>query len=193
MNSARVVPGAARSVVFLDRDGTIVRDTHYLARPEDAELLPGAAAAIAELNAARIPVIVVTNQSGIARGYLTQADYELVSQRVRELLAESGASVRATYHCAHHPDMSGPCECRKPGTLLFRQALRDCAGDARASYYVGDRWRDIAPALELGGTGILVPSADTPNGELEHATREAQVAATLAEAVAKILGGKSNA
>lgn len=181
--------GAGRAVVFLDRDGTIVRDVHYLARPADVELLAGAAEAIAELNAAGLLVVVVTNQSGIARGYFTEADYELVSARVLELLTRAGASVTATYHCPHHPDASATCECRKPGTLLFRRALGEYGGDARASFYVGDRWRDIAPALELGGTGILVPSTDTPPGELERATREALVVETLGDAVAQILGG----
>lgn len=154
------------------------------------ELLPGAAQAIAALNAADVSVIVVTNQSGIARGYLTAADYERVNARMLELLACGGARVAATYYCPHHPTVSGPCACRKPGTQLFRDALRDAGGDPKASFYIGDRWRDVAPALVLGGCGILVPSPETPSVELERATHEARVAATLAEAVAHVLASR---
>ncbi len=101
-------------MVFLDRDGTIIRDTEYLSRPDDVELLPGAADAIRALNDAAVPVVVVTNQSGIARGYLSVAEYEAVAKRLDELLAARGARIDATYYCPHHPDFGGNCDCRKP-------------------------------------------------------------------------------
>ena len=145
-----------RAAAFLDRDGTIIRDTDYVGSPDEVELLPGAAAAIRALNDAHIPVVVVTNQSGIARGYFTQADYERVAARLDELLRADGARIDATYVCPHLPEITGACECRKPGTLLFRRAAEDLGLDLARSWYIGDKPRDVEPARALGGTGILV-------------------------------------
>lgn len=176
-----------RPAVFLDRDGTIIRDTGYVGRPEEVELLPGAAAAIRRLNDAGIPVVVVTNQSGIARGLFTATDFTKVQGRVTELLRASGATVDATYMCPHHPSFTGECECRKPGTLLFRQAATDLGLDLGKSFYVGDKLRDVTPAGELAGIGILVPTADTPPRDLEAAAEAYRVAFSLDEAVDRII------
>lgn len=178
-----------RRAVFLDRDGTINVDTHYLRDSEDVRLIPGAAEAIARLNAEGIPVIVVSNQSGIGRGLVTQAEYDAVRARIDELLALSGAHIDATYICPHAPapDGTAPCECRKPGTLLFRIAASERAIDLSRSTLIGDRWRDVAPALELGARGILVPSPDTSAEDVERARAQLQVADTLAEAVDCVL------
>ena len=105
----------ARRAVFLDRDGTIIEDTGFVADPAEVRLLPGAASAIARLNRAGIPAIVVTNQSGIARGLLDEAGYSAVARRLDALLDAAGARLDADYHCPHHPDFGGTCECRKPG------------------------------------------------------------------------------
>jgi D-glycero-D-manno-heptose 1,7-bisphosphate phosphatase len=171
--------------VFLDRDGTIVEDPGFLHRPEDVRLLPGAAAAIRRLNDAGLLVVVVSNQSGIARGRYTAADYAAVQHRLGELLGADGARIDAAYFCPHHPDVTGPCECRKPGTKLFRDAARDLEIDLARSWYVGDRASDVAPARALGGRGILVRTGEgaghqPPDGGL--------VAADLAAAVRQILG-----
>jgi histidinol-phosphate phosphatase family protein len=187
-------PVQQRPAVFLDRDGTINIDTHYLRRPEDVQLIPGAAEAIARLNAAGIPVIVVSNQSGIGRGLLTRAEYDAASARIDELLALSGARIDATYICPHAPSPDGGaalCECRKPGTLLFRTASAENSIDLPRSTFVGDRWRDVSPALELGARGILVPSPDTPATDIERARTEVRLrlAPTLGEAVGWVLGG----
>ena len=179
---------SGRPAAFLDRDGTIIVDVEFIARPEDVQLLPDAAAAIARLNAAAIPVVVITNQSGIARGYFSEAAYERVRDRVAELLAAGGAHIDATYHCPHHPDISGPCECRKPGTLLHRRAAADLGLDLTRSAGIGDRWRDIAPALELGGRGLLVSHASTPPDERERARAEGLLAPSLSAAVDDLLG-----
>src|SRR4051812_35928947 len=112
-----------RPAAFLDRDGTIIRDANYVRDPADVVLLPGAAAAIAKLNARGIPAFIITNQSGIARGYLDASDYERVRARVDELLIAAGARIEATYMCPHHPDITGPCNCRKPGIGMYRQAI----------------------------------------------------------------------
>ena len=178
----------ARPAVFLDRDGTVIEDAHYVGRPEQVRLLPGAASAIARLNAARVPVVIVSNQSGIARGMFTAADYDRVRDRVEALLAAQDARLDATYICPHYPPLSGPCDCRKPGTLLHRQAAAALALDPARSTFIGDRWRDVAPALAFGGRGILVPSPETPDSEREQAQREAEVAASLGEAVGRVLG-----
>src|SRR5262249_36765011 len=112
----------ARAAAFLDRDGTIIRDASYVRDPADVALLPRAADAIRRLNAARIPVIVVTNQSGISRGLLTRDDYERVRRRIDALLSAKGARIDATYVCPHFPEITGACECRKPGLKLYRDA-----------------------------------------------------------------------
>lgn len=178
-----------RFAVFLDRDGTINRDTRYVGRPEDVELLPGAADAIRRLNAARIPVVVITNQSGIARRQFAESDYTAVERRLAELLGREGkgARVDATYMCPHHPDFTGPCDCRKPGTLLFRRAADDLGLELRASFYVGDKLRDVMPADELGGHGILVPSAETPEADLREARARFSVARSLDEVAGRVI------
>lgn len=177
--------------MFLDRDGTLVEDRHYLADPRDVVLLPGAAEAVAALNRAGIAAVVITNQSGIARGLITDVQYAAVKARLDALLGGHGATLDATYHCPHFPGSSGPCACRKPGTLLYERAIRDLGLDARASTAIGDRWRDLAPALALGGRAILVPSADTPADETARASREARVAGSLGEAVAEVIAARA--
>ena len=176
-----------RGAVFLDRDGTIIRDAHYLASVDQVELLPGAAPAIRRLNVAGIPVVVVTNQSGIARGMFTEADFDAVTQRLGDLLRAERASVDATYVCPHHPDFTGPCACRKPGTLLYRRAATDLDLDLAASWYIGDRLRDVSPARALGGAGILVPRPHTPGAEVEAARPDIHVASSLDAAVTCVI------
>ena len=183
-------PSAARRpAVFLDRDGTIIEDTGYISKPEDVALRPGAADGIARLNRADVPVIVISNQSGIGRGLYGEADYDRVRARVDDVLRAQGAHVDATYICPHAPraDGSAPCECRKPGTLLYQQASETLGLDPARSWYIGDRWRDVAPAEHLGGRGILVPSPRTPAEELARAREHFDVAPTLAAAVEQIL------
>jgi histidinol-phosphate phosphatase family protein len=181
-----------RPAVFLDRDGTIIDDVHYIAKPELVRLRSGAAAAIARLNRANIPTVIVTNQSGIARGLLTEADYDRVQARMLDLLAADGAHVEASYMCPHHPDFDGKCECRKPGTLLFRRAAREHGIDLARSTYVGDRWRDVAPGLALGGLGILITDERT-DAEDRAAAVAARVplATSLGDAVEQLLGART--
>lgn len=176
------------AAVFLDRDGTIMEDVHFIRNPDDVKLLPGAAEAIAGLNRQKILVIVVTNQSGIARGLLTVADYEAVRERLDQLLHEKGAHIEASYFCPHHPGITGPCECRKPGTKLFRDAMRDFDLDPNAVAYIGDRWRDVAAVTELGGRGVMVPSAMTSADDRRRARGAGiEKAASLQHAVATLL------
>jgi D-glycero-D-manno-heptose 1,7-bisphosphate phosphatase len=147
--------------VFLDRDGTVMEDAHYIKSPDQVRLLPGAAAAVRRINDAGIPAIVVTNQSEIARGIFTVEDYEAVRKRFEGLLGEEGAHIDASYFCPHHPDENGPCPCRKPGTEMFEEAIRDFSLDPARVAYIGDRWRDVIASKRLGGRGIMVSSPIT--------------------------------
>lgn len=173
-------PGA-----FLDRDGTVIRDADYLADPARIEILPGAAEAIRALNDAGLPVAVITNQSGIARGLLTERDYEQVRARLDSLLAERGARIDLTVHCPHHPDFTGPCTCRKPLPGMFLQAAHALNVDPSRSLFVGDRWRDLDAGLGMGGTGFLIVGEATGASDRERAAGRA--VPSLAEAVARFL------
>lgn len=166
---------------FLDRDGTLMRDTGYPGRPEEVDLLPGAAAGLRRLNESGIPVIVITNQSGIGRGLLSAEDFHAVQTELERQLAASGARLDAVYHCPHAP--LADCECRKPGGALFERAARDRGISLARALFVGDRARDIAFGLAAGGVGFLVGGRETrvPSG--------ARVAADLASAVAEALAG----
>jgi D-glycero-D-manno-heptose 1,7-bisphosphate phosphatase len=175
---------AHRAAAFLDRDGTIIEDRHYLADPDGVVLLPGAAQAIRRLNAAGIAVIVVTNQSGIGRGYITEMQYRGVAERMDLLLREAGARIDASYHCPHRPDVPA-CDCRKPGTALFLRAASDHRLDLPSSHFVGDRLRDVLPGLALGGTGYLIhPDRAAENQELPDRVRCVE---SLEDAVEQVL------
>ncbi|CAN5886094.1 HAD family hydrolase [soil metagenome] len=160
-----------RPAVFLDRDGTIIEDTGYLADPGAVRLLPGAAHAIARLNDAGMPVIVVTNQSGIARGLLDEADYAATARRLEELLAAAGARLDGQYHCPHHPDFTGPCECRKPGALLYQRAATEHAIDLASSWWIGDRPNDVLAAERFRGRGLLIDRAAAERGSTSDTSR----------------------
>lgn len=160
--------------VFLDRDGTIIEDVGYLRDPNDARLLPGAAQAIKRLNEHGFLVIVATNQSGIARGILSRNDYQQTQNRVDALLRIEGAHLDAHYFCPHLPELTGPCDCRKPGVLMYRQAAEQFDIDLRCSWWIGDRLRDVLPAETFGGHGVLVHSRS--EGLAEDATRFAHAA-----------------
>jgi D-glycero-D-manno-heptose 1,7-bisphosphate phosphatase len=175
--------------VFLDRDGTIVEDPGFLHEPDQVRLLPGAGAAIHRLNQAGWRVITVSNQSGIARGLYDATAYTAVQRRLAELLAAHDARLDGAYFCPHHPDFTGPCECRKPGVLLFRQAAAALGLDLARSVWVGDRVSDVEPARQLGGRAILV---ETGRGAASAAAARAlgvPVVADLSAAAAEIVRG----
>ncbi len=151
-----------RRAVFLDRDGTLIEDASYLRDPAQVRLLPGVSDAVARLGSAGYLAIVVTNQSGIARGLVSAEEYVLTERRLDELLAVHGARLDAHYHCPHFPEVDGPCECRKPGPLLYRRAAERFGIALSRSWWVGDRLRDVEAAMLLGGRGILVSSGPIP-------------------------------
>lgn len=149
-----------RRAVFLDRDGTIAEDVNYCRRPEDFRIFPRAAEAIAMLNEAGLPVVVVTNQSGIARRYFTEETLAQIHQKMRDQLARGGARVDAIYYCPHHPDDG--CRCRKPGTDLFQWAAEELGLALAESYVVGDREMDVLAGQALGCQTVLVETGPVP-------------------------------
>lgn len=147
--------------VFLDRDGTINEQMGYINHISRFHLLPGAAAGIRLLNQHNLPVIVVSNQSGLARGYFPQQLLDDVHARMTRLLAEEGAKIDGLYYCPHHPEAKEEkyrqsCGCRKPKTGLLEKAAEDMNLDLHRSYLVGDRWSDLKCAHQAGATPILV-------------------------------------
>ena len=146
--------------VFLDRDGTIAKDVHYCRRPEDFEILPTVPEAIRLLNENGFKVIVVTNQSGIARGYFTEESLAQIHQKMADELAKYDAKVDAIYYCPHHPDDG--CQCRKPKTALFLKAEEEHDIDLKSSYVVGDMQMDIDAGKALRCKTVLVTTGPQP-------------------------------
>lgn len=155
------------AAAFLDRDGTINRDAGYVDDPADVQILPGSAEAIALLNARSIPVVVVTNQSGVGRGLYSEADFDAVQAEIERQLALRSCALDAVYRCLHGP--SEGCDCRKPALGLYRRAAREHGIELGRSLYVGDKISDVLPAVKLGGTGYLLRTGaevevDVPEG-----------------------------
>ena len=176
-----------RSAVFLDRDGTILVEKEYLADPAQAELVPGAADGLRRLGDAGYALVVVSNQSGIARGMYGAAEYRAVDARMKELLAEHGVAIAASYHCPHHPDFGGPCDCRKPKPGMFEQAIRELGLDPGRSWLVGDRLRDLEAGPGLGAAGRVLVLSGYGEEEAERAPEDVVVVYDLAAAAEAIL------
>lgn len=174
-----------RPVVFLDRDGTINEDVGYLSDPDGLVLIPGSAGAVRRLNEAGVTVVVVSNQSGVGRGYYTDTDVEAVNRRLVLLLGEAGASVDALYWCSHHPDQG--CECRKPGTGLVARAVDELQIDVAGSYVVGDKVSDLELAANIGARGVLVLTGKGTAEAEKLSSPAAFVARDLKEAVDWVL------
>lgn len=155
---------SARPAVFLDRDGTLIVDRHYLADPAGVELLPRAGEAVARLNAAGFFVVLATNQSGIARGYFSEAQYLAVHERLVADLGTHGARLDAAYYAPSYEDTADPDADRKPGAGMFLRAARDHGLDLARSWWVGDRPRDVAAAGRFGARGLLVCGPETDPG-----------------------------
>jgi D-glycero-D-manno-heptose 1,7-bisphosphate phosphatase len=179
----------SRAAVFLDRDGTINEEMGYLNHVSRLVLLPQAAAAIRLLNQAGVPVVVVTNQSGAARGYFPPGLVDEVHAHLQHLLAAGGAHLDGIYTCMHHPDKG--CACRKPRPALLLQAARDLDLDLARSYAVGDRYKDLETAAHAGAKGLLVLTG-YGRGEYDYfrdtwKVQPVQVAADLLDAARWIL------
>ncbi len=169
--------------VFVDRDGTIARDVHYCRRVEDFEFLPTVPEAIRLLNEHDFKTVVVTNQSGVARGYFTEATLLQIHQHMKKELARYGAWIDAIYYCPHHPDEG--CECRKPRTGLFRQAARELDIDFSGSFVVGDMAMDIEAGRVLSCQTVLVTTG--PQERSNIANSPDYIADSLLEAAQWII------
>jgi histidinol-phosphate phosphatase family protein len=146
---------STKFAVFVDRDGTICYDKHYLADPDGLELIDTVAEGIHRLNEEHLPVIVVTNQSGIDRGFFTKKELELVHDRLKKLLSEKGAKFDDIFYCPHLPDEG--CDCRKPAPGMLLKAKEKHGMDLSKSFVIGDRMMDIELAHAVRAIGVLVP------------------------------------
>ncbi len=149
--------------VFLDRDGTLVRDRGYVHRLEDYELLPGVVSGLRKLARAGFRLVVVTNQSGIGRGYFSAGDFARFQTQLTADLVGQGVRVERTYHCPHRPDEG--CGCRKPAPALLERAQRELGADLGASWVIGDSESDVELAKRAGCRGaVLLGAAEGQRG-----------------------------
>jgi len=149
------------AAAFLDRDGTITVERGYVTRPEDIELVAGAAAAIRELNEAGVLAVIVSNQAGVARGLMSEEDMAAVHATTESLLAAEGAVLDGAYYCPNHPDgaverYARDTSCRKPAQGMFELAVRDLGIDPAMSTMVGDQVTDVEFANRAGIPAVLV-------------------------------------
>ena len=185
--------------VFLDRDGVLIEDVHLLARPAEVRLTDGAPQAVQALKEAGYQVVVITNQTVVARGLAAEEDVEAVHEWIQYLLVEAGGDrVDAFYFCPHHPNATVSqyrvaCECRKPRPGLLLQAAAERGIDLPRSYMVGDRTTDIIAGQRAGCKTILVesgrhlePPIETPD-PIDSSCRPDFVCADLCQAVRLIL------
>jgi len=152
----------AKPAVFLDRDGTLIEDVNYLSSSDQIKLFEHSAAAVKKLNDTNILAILVTNQSGVARGYFDENDVKLVNQALADMLKDKNAYLDGIYYCPHHTKgiiekYKKDCDCRKPKAGLIKQALSDFKDiDLKKSYVIGDKICDVELARNAGCKGILV-------------------------------------
>lgn len=149
------------NAVFLDRDGTLIEEAHYLAAPEQVRLIPGAAAAVRRLNDAGVKVVVVTNQAGVARGFFPESRVAEIHAHLTAVLAAAGATIDAFYYCPHHPtagtgEFLTDCTCRKPSPGMLLAAARDLDIDLSRSWMVGDNSSDLGAGAAAGCRTVLV-------------------------------------
>jgi D-glycero-D-manno-heptose 1,7-bisphosphate phosphatase len=180
--------------VFLDRDGTIIEDVGYLEALDRIAFYPWTVDAIRMLNRAALPVVVVTNQSGIAQGLFDEAFVAETHRAIDARLAAGGARVDAYYYCPHHPHgriaaYARACDCRKPGRAMIDRAAADLGVDPARSFVVGDKWLDVQLGRAVGARAILVRTgvgAVEERRPLDGVTADA-VVDNLAAAVSVIL------
>ena len=170
-----------KKAIFLDRDGTIIADKGFVHKKEDLELLAGAVEAIKLANRHGFLVVVVTNQSGVARGLFTEEDVKAFNAQLAQVLAGQGTKIDAFYYCPHHPQAPLPtyrkeCDCRKPAPGLILRAARELGIDLSRSWTVGDNPRDVEAGKQAGCSTILL----------------GEEAKDLLEAVQAIVGGFAN-
>jgi D-glycero-D-manno-heptose 1,7-bisphosphate phosphatase len=190
MRSINYKPETFQPAVFLDRDGTINEERGYICTPEDIVLFPTACRAIRWLNALRVPVVIITNQSAIGRGLMTVAEFKAVTTAFREALHDSDAHYDALYYCPHVPDATHPCPCRKPQPGLLLRAATELNLDLSKSYMVGDKLTDLEAGHAAGCESVLVRTGfgeKTYRSLKDHHRQPAYIANTLLQAVEWII------
>lgn len=185
--------GPPRGAVFLDRDGVIVEETGYLHKLEDVRLLPSVAEAIARLNSVHCPVIVITNQAGVGRGYYGWTEFEAVEAHIEAELARSGAHVDGVWACAYHADGIPPYNCdhpyRKPHPGMLKDASQALGVDLPRSWLVGDKISDIEAGLNAQLQGTVLVRTGYGREHQAHLPQRPQVhvADTLLDAVEHLI------
>ncbi len=152
-----------KGAVFLDRDGTVNEEFGYINHIERFRMFPYSASAVRRLNQAAIPVVLVTNQAGVAMGYFPEELVKDIHNKLEQELASAGARFDAIYYCPHHPNATvnayrRDCACRKPSPGMLERAAVELRLDLKSSYVIGDRFRDIETAIRVGARGVLVLS-----------------------------------
>jgi len=147
--------------VFLDRDGTLNGEGDYIRTPDDLHMIPGAAEAVRKLNARGIVTCIISNQSGVARGFLSENDLVPIHAKMEREMQEGGATINRIYYCPHHPTAGVPpynidCGCRKPKPGMLQQGARDFGIDLTRSFVVGDSIVDVQAGIAVGARTILV-------------------------------------
>jgi D-glycero-D-manno-heptose 1,7-bisphosphate phosphatase len=146
---------AGKPAVFVDRDGTICFDKHYLADPAGLEFIPTVVDGLRKLTKAGVPIIIVTNQSGVARGYFTEGTLVKIHKELVKILEKQGVSILDIFYCPHMPDAG--CDCRKPAPGLLIRASKKHGIELSKSYVIGDRMMDVELAHKVNAKGVLVP------------------------------------
>ena len=180
-----------RRAVFLDRDGTIIEDVPYLSDPLKVVLINGTANAIKTLKAAGFMVIVITNQSGVGRGFYTELDVGAIHAKIDSILENEGTGIDDYFYCPHEPRER--CPCRKPETVMVERAVDKYSIDVEKSYVVGDKSSDLGLADNAGATSILVRTGLGAETEKEPGVKAGFVARDIAEAVEWIMARKEGA
>jgi D-glycero-D-manno-heptose 1,7-bisphosphate phosphatase len=175
---------------FLDRDGTLIEDPGYLGDPGQVRLLTGVTEALQRLEAAGYLRIVITNQSGIARGLISAEQVAAVHREIQRQFALAGASIDAWYTCPHAPGEG--CDCRKPATGSHRAAAERFGLDLSSSWVIGDRIGDVAPAAALGSKAVMVQTGEGQRHELDARAAGIPVVADLSAAVDLLLAGRAD-
>lgn len=184
----------AERAIFLDRDGTLITEQDYLSDPEKIELYPDTVSALRAAREKGYLLFVVSNQSGVARGLMTEDDVQAVNDRLIEILKGAKIELDGIYYCPHHLDFTGPCACRKPGRGMVDQALENHDIDLARSWVIGDSKCDIDLAFNIGAGSVMVTTGYGPE-QLKLFTDRRQpdhVSSGIKEAVEWIIrnGGK---
>jgi D-glycero-D-manno-heptose 1,7-bisphosphate phosphatase len=178
-----------KRAIFLDRDGTIMEDANYVGEVERVMLIPGAPQALRRLKDAGYKLFVVTNQSGVGRGYFLREAVEEIHRHLDEQFARAGVKFDRYYVCPHHPEDN--CDCRKPKTKFFHDAAREFGIDLSRSFMIGDRPSDIQAGINAGAKTILVLTGVGTETLAKGEVQPDHVADGISSAVDWILGGKA--